>query len=234
MADLEDENDLLRTQLHLEQVESARLRTQLDSLEDKFAHLSSTSGTSTPPFPSFEPTFAFDTTDIKPLPQPEELAFVEERNRQKRYGTRQATTETTNVTQTPLLSSEDQKLALSSSSMNMDSSRLVAREVDFSLPRKLFHSRLRSHRPLLLLPLSLAPPPCLRRSRRLLVPSLPSTSPRLLLRPNLTSRTSATSLLLLCGMNGSRLKRSVRRTTTNRPSLRDSHLLISRSSMMAQ
>ena len=131
MADLEDENDLLRTQLHLEQVESARLRTRLDSLEDKFAHLSSNSGTSTPPFPSFEPTFAFDTTDIKPLPQPEELAFVEERNRQKRYGTRQATTETTNVTQTPLLSSEDQKLALSSSSMNLDSSRLVAREVDF-------------------------------------------------------------------------------------------------------
>ncbi|GAA5888761.1 hypothetical protein JCM5296_000095 [Sporobolomyces johnsonii] len=84
VADLEDENECLRSQLHLEQMETARLRSRLDSLEDKFARLSHLmtpepsfaspfSSTSTPLSHS-EPTFAFDTPDLKPLPQPEEKA----------------------------------------------------------------------------------------------------------------------------------------------------------------
>ncbi|GAA5922021.1 hypothetical protein JCM6882_003606, partial [Rhodosporidiobolus microsporus] len=94
IADLEDENDGLRSQLHLEQVEKAHLRSRLDHLEDKLAQLahivepSSSSprllfgGTSTP-LPRFEPTFAFDTPNLSPLPQPEERAYLEAREREK-------------------------------------------------------------------------------------------------------------------------------------------------------
>ncbi|KAL8290616.1 hypothetical protein RQP46_002874 [Phenoliferia psychrophenolica] len=39
LVDLEDENEQLRNQLHSEQLESARLRGRLESLEDKFARL---------------------------------------------------------------------------------------------------------------------------------------------------------------------------------------------------
>ncbi|GAA5988372.1 hypothetical protein JCM5350_004421 [Sporobolomyces pararoseus] len=77
ITDLEEENEILRTQLHLEQTESARLRARLDSLEHG-------GSTTTTPFPAYEPTFAFNTANIQPLPQPEELAFVEARERQKR------------------------------------------------------------------------------------------------------------------------------------------------------
>ncbi|GAA5960577.1 hypothetical protein JCM3765_005861 [Sporobolomyces pararoseus] len=77
ISDLEEENEILRTQLHLEQTETARLRARIDSLEHG-------GSTTTTPFPSYEPTFAFDTANIQPLPQPEELAFVEARERQKR------------------------------------------------------------------------------------------------------------------------------------------------------
>ncbi|GAA5845092.1 hypothetical protein JCM3766R1_004432 [Sporobolomyces carnicolor] len=74
IAELEDENEALRNQLLAEQTESARLRARLDLLPS----------TNSPPFPSSEPTFAFDTADLKPLPQPEELAFVTAREQQKR------------------------------------------------------------------------------------------------------------------------------------------------------
>ncbi|GAA6061749.1 hypothetical protein JCM10212_000729 [Sporobolomyces blumeae] len=118
IVELEDENDALRTQLHLEQVETARLRSRLDLLEDKFARFSDSypppSGTATP-LPAFEPTFAFDTTDIKPLPQPEELAFVEARNRENQL--RAATASTPKyVAQAPLgPMQEGQAVPLSSS-----------------------------------------------------------------------------------------------------------------------
>ncbi|GAA5841341.1 hypothetical protein JCM3766R1_005036 [Sporobolomyces carnicolor] len=85
IADLEEENEVLRTQLHLEQTESARLRARLEAV----------SSTTSTPFPAFEPTFAFNTADIKPLPQPEELAYVEARERQKR-------TPPVNIAQIPL------------------------------------------------------------------------------------------------------------------------------------
>ncbi|GAA5920828.1 hypothetical protein JCM6882_009343, partial [Rhodosporidiobolus microsporus] len=39
-------------------------------------------GTSTP-LPRFEPTFAFDTPNLSPLPQPEERAYLEAREREK-------------------------------------------------------------------------------------------------------------------------------------------------------
>ncbi|KAI5480642.1 bZIP transcription factor [Pseudohyphozyma bogoriensis] len=39
LINLEDENDTLRTQLHLEQLETARLRGRLESLEDRFIRL---------------------------------------------------------------------------------------------------------------------------------------------------------------------------------------------------
>ncbi|GAA6019273.1 hypothetical protein JCM10207_005061 [Rhodosporidiobolus poonsookiae] len=101
IADLEDENEALRSQLHLEQAESAQLRTRLDALEHKLVQLSAhvhpgggdsatgpsplftSSGTSTPPFPAFQPTFAFDTPNLSPLPQPEERAYLEERERER-------------------------------------------------------------------------------------------------------------------------------------------------------
>ncbi|BGP56903.1 hypothetical protein JCM8202v2_004539 [Rhodotorula sphaerocarpa] len=93
VADLEEENDSLRSQLHAEQAENARLVTRLELVEEKLARLTTPdagpisfspfSGTTTP-LPAYEPTFAFDTPDIKPLPQPEERAFMEERERQRR------------------------------------------------------------------------------------------------------------------------------------------------------
>ncbi|GAA5981026.1 hypothetical protein JCM5350_000017 [Sporobolomyces pararoseus] len=77
ISDLEEENEILRTQLHLEQTETTRLRARIDSLEQG-------GSSTTTPFPAYEPTFAFNTANIQPLPQPEELAFVEARERQKR------------------------------------------------------------------------------------------------------------------------------------------------------
>ncbi|GAA5916724.1 bZIP transcription factor [Sporobolomyces salmoneus] len=73
IADLEEENEVLRTQLHIEQTESARLRARLELLS-----------TTSTPYSNYEPTFAFNTANLKPLPQPEELAFVEAREREKR------------------------------------------------------------------------------------------------------------------------------------------------------
>ncbi|GAA5990023.1 hypothetical protein JCM11641_000588, partial [Rhodosporidiobolus odoratus] len=86
IADLEDENDVLRSQLQNEQMEKMELLTRLETTEDqlsRFAHLMSPDeeGTSTPPAPffasstsgtstpRFEPTFAFDTPNLSPLPQ---------------------------------------------------------------------------------------------------------------------------------------------------------------------
>ncbi|GAA5969019.1 hypothetical protein JCM3765_005266 [Sporobolomyces pararoseus] len=142
ISDLEEENEVLRTQLHLEQTESARLRARLDSLEHG-------GSTTTTPLPAYEPTFAFNTANIKPLPQPEELAFVEARERQKR-------SPPLTITQIPLPSlplpldklgtSSSTPSSSSSTLMNLDSSRLVAREVEFSLPRKLLNSQCRLRR----------------------------------------------------------------------------------------
>jgi hypothetical protein len=227
VRNLEEENELLRTQLRYEQTESSRLRARLESL----VHNSSTTST---PFPSYEPTFAFNTANINPLPQPEEVAFVEARSKR---------TSPLSIAQIPLpnlplplsssLHSRGGTSASSSSTlMNLDSSRLVAREVELSLPRKLFNShclrRLRRRRP----PLSLALLPSLRRSLRLPRQSPPSTSLRLLLRPNLTSRIWTTSLLPRCGTNGSSRIPIQRRK--NRQSPRDSHSSISISSMTVQ
>ncbi|GAA5881981.1 hypothetical protein JCM8547_004271 [Rhodosporidiobolus lusitaniae] len=97
IADLEDENDGLRSQLHLEQVEKHQLRSRLDELEDKLARLVDFVGpeaalanpspplfsTTSTPLPRFEPTFAFDTPNLSPLPQPEERAYLEERAREQ-------------------------------------------------------------------------------------------------------------------------------------------------------
>ncbi|BGP50058.1 hypothetical protein JCM10450v2_005966 [Rhodotorula kratochvilovae] len=86
IADLEDENDGLRSQLHLEQAEAAELRARLDEAEQQLARLahlqalapdapfSPFSGTTTPLPAGYEPTFAFDTPNLSPLPQPEERA----------------------------------------------------------------------------------------------------------------------------------------------------------------
>jgi hypothetical protein len=123
--------------------------------------------------------------------------------------------------------------------MNLDSSRLVAREVELSLPRKLLNShclRLRRRRRrrmiLLLQPPSPALLPSLRRSLRLPRQSPLSTSPRLLPRPNLTSKIWTTSLLHQCGTNGSNRIPIQRRK--NRQSPRDSLSSISISSTMLQ
>mgnify|MGYP001565361919 CR=1 FL=1 len=125
VVDLEEENDQLRAQLHIEQLESARLRSRLESLEDKFARLETfmsmplgaelaaasdprddqSSLCAVSPTPSFEPTFAFDPDeDRKPT-------------------------------------AEALLMAARSPTMT-DSSRLVAREVELSLQRKLSHSSL--------------------------------------------------------------------------------------------
>ncbi|KAL8281149.1 hypothetical protein RQP46_006507 [Phenoliferia psychrophenolica] len=86
LVELEDENDTLRAQLHHEQQESLRLRLRLESLEDKFARLEEfmtaplsplysppSSLAAIPSDPSLhlaqsptEPTFAFDSADVKP------------------------------------------------------------------------------------------------------------------------------------------------------------------------
>ncbi|BGP41895.1 hypothetical protein JCM10449v2_005889 [Rhodotorula kratochvilovae] len=107
IADLEDENDGLRSQLHLEQAEAAELRARLDEAEQQLARLahlqalapdapfSPFSGTTTPLPAGYEPTFAFDTPNLSPLPQPEERAFVEERERQRRLASAGPTTATT-------------------------------------------------------------------------------------------------------------------------------------------
>jgi hypothetical protein len=133
VTELEEENEVLRTQLHSEQMETARLRGRLESLEDKFnrfeqfmaAPLStaapdplatlpsptSFAPASTTPAP-FEPTFAFDTVK----------------------------TEDHGDEDLPLLPIHHHASAVesgASSPTSSNSSRLVAREVEISLPRKL-------------------------------------------------------------------------------------------------
>ncbi|GAA5823015.1 hypothetical protein JCM3770_005380 [Rhodotorula araucariae] len=90
IADLEDENDNLRSQLHLEQSEAAELRERLEDAEQQLARLahlqalapdapfSPFSGTTTPLPAGYEPTFAFNTPNLSPLPQPEEPEAVSE------------------------------------------------------------------------------------------------------------------------------------------------------------
>ncbi|BGP18229.1 hypothetical protein JCM10213_007858 [Rhodosporidiobolus nylandii] len=113
IADLEDENDALRSQLHAEQADKQHLMARLSSVEDKLSRLAHLlppgeidedmddavasppapffaalrDGTSTPPYlfgRGGQPTFAYDTVNLSPLPQPEERAYLEERERQRR------------------------------------------------------------------------------------------------------------------------------------------------------
>ncbi|KPV71707.1 uncharacterized protein RHOBADRAFT_56530 [Rhodotorula graminis WP1] len=116
IADLEDDDDQLRAQLDHEQRETAQLRARLDDADAKLARLahfapdapfsSPFSGTTTPLPVGFEPTFAFDTPNLCPLPQPEERAYVEERERQRRLAsagpTSTSTTSTPKTTSTTL------------------------------------------------------------------------------------------------------------------------------------
>ncbi|GAA6037360.1 hypothetical protein JCM8097_008529 [Rhodosporidiobolus ruineniae] len=176
IADLEDENDGLRSQLHLEQAEKADLRTRLAAVEDKLASLSSLihpsaalAGLSSPPLFAttstplsryVEPTFAFDTPNLNPLPQPEERAYLEEREREKQQRQRRLsvgasslgltstppTPPSSSSTTTRTLAKMDvdskiqhgqQAAAAVAAAAPFDSSRLVAREDDSSLQRKL-------------------------------------------------------------------------------------------------
>ncbi|GAA6017557.1 hypothetical protein JCM10207_001206 [Rhodosporidiobolus poonsookiae] len=176
IADLEDENEALRSQLHLEQAESAQLRTRLDALEHKLVQLSAhvhpgggdsatgpspfftSSGTSTPPFPAFQPTFAFDTPNLSPLPQPEERAYLEERERERTRhrisaassalelhlgssSSSASSSASTSSTSPPPSQNPDSNQHPTMTSKTTDSSRLVAREVESSLQRKLSPSR---------------------------------------------------------------------------------------------
>lgn len=143
VADLEDENESLRAQLAAEQGEKARLLTRLELVEEKLARLTTPdagpisfspfSGTSTP-LPAYEPTFAFNTADIKPLPQPEERAFVEQRERERRRASQ--TSFDVIAPLGPPLPGFDSEHSTGPKE-GSGSSRLVAREVDLSLQRKL-------------------------------------------------------------------------------------------------
>lgn len=89
LLELEDENDTLRTQLHLEQIETARLRSRLESLEERFVLFEqqvslggdpSSLGSLLPthssnPFtaPNHEPTFTLDSSSTLLLPEPQHL-----------------------------------------------------------------------------------------------------------------------------------------------------------------
>ncbi|GAA5934754.1 hypothetical protein JCM10213_007852 [Rhodosporidiobolus nylandii] len=113
IADLEDENDALRSQLHAEQADKQHLIARLSAAEDKLSRLAHLlppgeidedmddavasppapffaalrDGTSTPPYlfgRGGQPAFAYDTVNLSPLPQPEERAYLEERERQRR------------------------------------------------------------------------------------------------------------------------------------------------------
>ncbi|GEM10268.1 basic-leucine zipper (bZIP) transcription factor [Rhodotorula toruloides] len=134
VADLEEENDSLRSQLHLEKVEKQELLARLGEVEEQLAAALRTPdatlassfspfSSSLVPLPYTEPTFAFDTPNLSPLPQPEELAFVEERDRQRQLGSRRpsATPESgsdgTEATQDSVTASSPSALALSASSL---------------------------------------------------------------------------------------------------------------------
>ncbi|GAA6049977.1 hypothetical protein NBRC10513_001322 [Rhodotorula toruloides] len=159
VADLEEENDSLRSQLHLEQVEKQELLARLEEVEEQLARVSqapdatlassfSPFSSSLVPLPYTEPTFAFDTQNLSPLPQPEELAFVEERDRQRQLASRRtsATPESSSdaeATQESVAASSPLALALSASSLLADtpsltssasstSSRLSVLELDIS------------------------------------------------------------------------------------------------------
>ncbi|GAA6037375.1 hypothetical protein JCM8097_008537 [Rhodosporidiobolus ruineniae] len=167
IADLEDENDGLRSQLHLEQAEKADLRARLAAVEDKLASLSSLihpsaalAGLSSPPLfattstplPRYvEPTFAFDTPNLNPLPQPEERAYLQEREREKQQRQRRLSVGASSLglTSTPPTPPSSTTTRMDGESKiqhgqqaavaaaPFDSSRLVAREDDSSLQRKL-------------------------------------------------------------------------------------------------
>ncbi|PRQ71845.1 hypothetical protein AAT19DRAFT_9960 [Rhodotorula toruloides] len=213
VADLEEENDSLRSQLHLEQVEKQELLARLEEVEEQPARVSqapdatlassfSPFSSSLVPLPYTEPTFAFDTQNLSPLPQPEELAFVEERDRQRQLASRRTSA-------TPESSSDGTGKTEGAEQPSDGSSPLVAREDDISLQRKL--------------PKSLSPPPLPLPSPslpRLFSPTRPrsprpprqrlrgcrsssSTSRRLRLRPSRTS-TSKTPLSRPSGPTGPR------------------------------
>uniref|UniRef100_A0A0K3CLS1 BY PROTMAP: gi/472585397/gb/EMS22951.1/ Basic-leucine zipper (BZIP) transcription factor [Rhodosporidium toruloides NP11] n=1 Tax=Rhodotorula toruloides TaxID=5286 RepID=A0A0K3CLS1_RHOTO len=146
LADLEEENDSLRSQLHLEQVEKQELLARLEEVEEQLARVSqapdatlassfSPFSSSLVPLPYTEPTFAFDTQNLSPLPQPEELAFVEERDRQRQrqLASRRASSTpesssdgTAEATQESVAASSPLALALSASSLLADTPSLTS------------------------------------------------------------------------------------------------------------
>ncbi|EMS22957.1 Basic-leucine zipper (bZIP) transcription factor [Rhodotorula toruloides NP11] len=132
VADLEEENDSLRSQLHLEQSEKQELRARLEEVEEQLARVSqapdatlapsfSPFSNSLVPLPYTEPTFAFDTQNLSPLPQPQELAFVEARDRQRQLASRR-------MSATPESGSDGTGKTEGAEQTSDGSSRLVAPE----------------------------------------------------------------------------------------------------------
>ncbi|KAL7336384.1 hypothetical protein BJY59DRAFT_707191, partial [Rhodotorula toruloides] len=201
VADLEEENDSLRSQLHLEQSEKQELRARLEEVEEQLARVSqapdatlapsfSPFSNSLVPLPYTEPTFAFDTQNLSPLPQPQELAFVEARDRQRQLASRR-------MSATPESGSDGTGKTEGAEQTSDGSSRLVAREDDISLQRKLPKSLSPPPLPLpsrslprLLLPTRLrSPRPPRRRLRGRRCSSSTSRRPRLRPNPTSTSKT---------------------------------------------
>ena len=204
VAELEEENEVLRVQLHSEQMETARLRGRLESLEDKFSRFEqfmaaplSTAAVdplALPPSPSafiphtttpapFEPTFSFDTIKAEDEDDLTLLPIVAH-----------SSTTVPQVEPSPA----------SPSSMS-NSSRLVAREVDLSLPRKL-----------------LASPPMIRTTLSRSWSRRPSPRPRLLPLASFTWTTTPSLAPGETGRTGWRSRpRSTRlwRRTTLLPSI---------------
>lgn len=171
---LEEENAALRTQLQLEQLQSAALKVRLGALETKFARLdellrgdSAAVAVALPPLhtPPTTTTATFTPSHLSPLPALPTLSPLP-------------------PSSSDLNRSEpEEEGAVVVEPDAQDSLRLVAREVDSSLPRKLSH------------PSRSSPPPPLPST---LPSSRPSTTPRPSLHqilssisiPNLSSTTT--------------------------------------------
>lgn len=170
---LEDENDSLRHALYDEQEESARLRERLDSLESNFIRMESYFQANTgPKVPTFEPTFSFDNHTSSP--KNESLSPLLSNDATLLPLTKPIITDDSIMYTT--IKEEEVESSLGKESEQSKSHiinlRLVAREVDLSLQRKLM---INSN---LFLPLSLLPFLLL-----LLLPILPLSSVLLHLLP---------------------------------------------------
>lgn len=143
IAELEEENEALRTQLESEQKETARLRGRLEALEDKFVRLESFMSaplstaapdpTASLPSPSSFSSFS-DSIPPAPFEQPEYHDF---KTTQDDHDTKVMSNDNDHDG-THLMPIDDRPTTGPVSDSAFDSSRLVAREVeDSSLPRKL-------------------------------------------------------------------------------------------------